>query len=78
MPGYVRHNVPWDGHEAVRGVETWLRANNGYQYLDAVGEQIWNELWQMFDRRLYDDIRSKYGGQEGSMDVYDEVKQPGS
>lgn len=78
VPGYVRRNVPWDGHEAVRGMEKWLRENNGYQCLYAVSEQSREEFWQMFDRKLYDDVRSKYGGQEGFLDVYDKIKQPGS
>lgn len=76
VPGFVKRKEPWDGRQAVRNLEAWLRAHDSYQCLYAVTEQTREEFWQMFDRKLYDEVRAKYGAKDAFMDVYDKVKRP--
>jgi Delta24-sterol reductase len=77
VPGFVKRKEPWNGREAVRKMEAWLRAHGAYQCLYAVTEQTRAEFWQMFDRKLYEEVREKYGAKNAFMDVYDKVKRPG-
>lgn len=77
VPGPVRRGQAWNGHDAVRNFEAWLRAHHGYQCLYAVTEQTRDEFWQMFDGTLYERVRRDYGAQSALMDVYDKVKRPG-
>jgi delta24-sterol reductase len=76
VPRPVKRKEAWDGRQAVRNFEAWLRANHGYQCLYAVTEQTRTEFWQMFDRTLYDAVRAKYGAIGAFMDVFDKVKRP--
>ena len=76
VPGFVKRGEPWDGHEAVRAMERWLRSNRGYQCLYAVTEQTREEFWRMFDGTLYARARRAYGAEGAFMDVYDKVKRP--
>lgn len=77
VPGMVKRGEPWDGREAVRAMEAWLRDHDGYQCLYAVTEQTREELWQMFDRTLHDRVRADYGGEGAFMDVFDKVGRSG-
>ena len=76
VPRPVKRKEPWDGHQAVRNFEAWLRENHSYQCLYAVTEQTRAEFWQMFDRTLYEKVRAKYGAVGAFMDVFDKVKKP--
>jgi Delta24-sterol reductase len=76
VPRIVKRKEAWDGREAVRHMEAWLRAQQGYQCLYAVTEQTRDEFWQMFDRTLYDSVRDAYGASGAFMDVFDKVKRP--
>lgn len=76
VPGPVRRGEPWDGRQAVRNMEKWLREHHGYQCLYAVTEQTREEFWQMFDPTLYREVRKKYGAEGVFMDTYDKVKRP--
>jgi delta24-sterol reductase len=76
VPRFVKRKEPWNGHDAVRKMEAWLREHKAYQCLYAVTEQTRSEFWQMFDRTLYDAVRLKYGAQGAFMDVFDKVKRP--
>ncbi len=76
VPRFVKRKEPWDGREAVRKMEAWLRKHHAYQCLYAVTEQTRSEFWQMFDRKLYDEVREKYGAAGAFMDVFDKVKRP--
>jgi delta24-sterol reductase len=75
-PGMVKRGEPWDGREAVRKMEAWLRGHGGFQTLYAVTEQTRSEFWQMFDRTLYEQVRTRYGALGAFMDVYDKIKRP--
>jgi delta24-sterol reductase len=75
VPGFVKRGEPWDGHQAVRNMEAWLREHHGYQCLYAVTEQSESEFWQMFDPTLYEQVRKRYGGAGAFMDVYDKVRR---
>jgi delta24-sterol reductase len=77
VPRMVKRKEAWDGIEAVKHMEAWLRAHAGYQCLYAVTEQTRSEFWQMFDRTLYERVREKYGARGAFMDVFDKVKRPG-
>jgi Delta24-sterol reductase len=76
VPRPVQRKEPWDGRQAVRNFERWLRDHDSYQCLYAVTEQSREEFWQMFDRKLYDEVREKYAAVGAFMDVFDKVKRP--
>jgi len=76
VPGFVQRGEPWDGRDAVRRMEAWVRAHHGYQCMYAVTEQTRAEFWQMFDGTLYEKVRAAYGAVGAYMDVYDKVKRP--
>jgi Delta24-sterol reductase len=76
VPRFVKRKEPWNGREAVRRMEAWLRERSAYQCLYAVTEQTRDEFWRMFDRTLYDQVRAKYGAVGAFMDVFDKVKRP--
>lgn len=76
VPRIVKRKEPWNGREAVKHMEAWLRERRGYQCLYAVTEQTRDEFWQMFDRTLYERVREKYGANGAFMDVFDKVKRP--
>jgi delta24-sterol reductase len=76
VPGFVKRKETWSGKEAVRNMERWLRKIGGFQCLYAVTEQTRAEFWQMFDPKLYNEVRKKYGAEGAFMDVYDKVKRP--
>ncbi|HVZ33168.1 MAG TPA: FAD-binding protein, partial [Polyangiaceae bacterium] len=76
VPRFVKRKQPWNGRQAVRNLEAWLREHHGYQCLYAVTEQTRSEFWQMFDRTLYERVREKYGAAGAFMDVFDKVKRP--
>ena len=76
VPRFVKRKEAWNGHDAVRKMEKWLREHRAYQCLYAVTEQTREEFWQMFDRTLYDAVRLKYGAEGAFMDVFDKVKRP--
>lgn len=77
VPRKVRRGESWDGREAVRKMEAWLRARHGVQCLYAVTEQTREEFWQMFDPTLYHEVRRRYGAEGAFLDVFDKVKRPG-
>ena len=70
---------PWargeffDGHQATKDFEKWLRDNRGYQATYAVSEQTREEFWQMFDGTLYKSCRKKYEAENVFVDVFDKV-----
>lgn len=70
---------PWergeffDGHQATKDFEKWLRDNGGYQATYAVSEQTREEFWQMFDGTLYEACRKKYGAEHVFVDTFDKV-----
>ncbi|KAL2650617.1 hypothetical protein R1flu_018745 [Riccia fluitans] len=70
VPGPVLRQEVWDGVEATKSMERWLRENNSYQCLYAVVEQTEEEFWQMFDPTLYTAMRKKYGAEGAFMSVY--------
>jgi delta24-sterol reductase len=76
VPGFVKRGEPWDGVEAVKKLEAWLRAHHGYQCLYAVTEQTREEFWQMFDRALYDQVRARFASAPTFMDTFDKVARP--
>ncbi|HEX5660472.1 MAG TPA: FAD-binding oxidoreductase [Polyangiales bacterium] len=76
VPRIVKRKQPWDGIQAVKNMEQWLRDNHAFQCLYAVTEQTREEFWRMFDRTLYDQVREKYGAKGAFMDVFDKVKRP--
>jgi Delta24-sterol reductase len=76
VPRIVKRKQPWNGREAVRNMEQWLRDRHAYQCLYAVTEQTREEFWRMFDRGLYQRVREKYGANGAFMDTFDKVKRP--
>jgi delta24-sterol reductase len=76
VPRFVKRKERWNGREAVKQMEAWLREHGSYQCLYAVTEQTREEFWRMFDRSLYEKVRRKYGAQGAFMDVFDKVKRP--
>ena len=77
VPGFVKRGQAWEGTRAVRNMEHWVRAHNGYQCLYAVTEQTEHEFWKMFDPALYTRMRKQYAGEGAFMDVFAKVgKRP--
>jgi Delta24-sterol reductase len=76
VPGYVKRGEPWDGIDAVKQMEAFLREHHGYQCLYAVTEQTREQFWQMFDRTLYDRVRARFGSASTFMDTFDKVARP--
>jgi delta24-sterol reductase len=76
VPRFVKRKEEWNGRDAVRRMEAWLREHDSFQCLYAVTEQTRDEFWQMFDRTLYERVREKYGAAGAFMDVFDKVKRP--
>jgi delta24-sterol reductase len=70
VPGPVIRKEVWDGNQATRNMEVWLRENKSYQCLYAVVEQTEDEFWKMFDPTLYSQCRKKYGAEGAFMGVY--------
>lgn len=75
VPLPVLRNEVWNGVEATKSMEKWLRDNKSYQCLYAVSEQSEEEFWQMFDRTLYDAVRKKYGAEHNFMSVYYKISK---
>ncbi|KAH9300034.1 hypothetical protein KI387_011617 [Taxus chinensis] len=75
VPLPVLRNEVWNGVEATRSMEKWLRDNRSYQCLYAISEQSEEEFWQMFDRTLYDAVRKKYGADCNFMSVYYKISK---
>ncbi|CAM6088060.1 unnamed protein product [Calypogeia fissa] len=70
VPGPVLRREVWDGNQATRNMEVWLRERKSYQCLYAVVEQTEEEFWQMFDPTLYTQVRKKYGAEDAFMPVF--------
>ncbi|EFJ20835.1 hypothetical protein SELMODRAFT_417880 [Selaginella moellendorffii] len=70
VPGPVLRCEVWDGVQATKNMEKWLRDNRSYQCLYAEVEQSEGEFWQMFDPSLYNAVRNKYGAESAFMSVY--------
>lgn len=75
VPLPVLRNEVWDGIEATKSMEKWLRDNRSYQCLYAVSEQSEEEFWKMFDKTLYDAVRKKYGAECNFMSVYYKISK---
>jgi Delta24-sterol reductase len=58
---------------AVDAMEAWLIDNHGYQALYAVTQLTEQDFWRMFDKKLYKQVRLKYGGETAFFDVYRKV-----
>eukprot|EP00252_Welwitschia_mirabilis_P025149 TRINITY_DN7749_c0_g1_i1.p1 TRINITY_DN7749_c0_g1~~TRINITY_DN7749_c0_g1_i1.p1 ORF type:complete len:293 (+),score=43.02 TRINITY_DN7749_c0_g1_i1:26-880(+) len=75
VPNPVLRSEVWDGEEATRNMEKWLRDNHSYQCLYAVVEQSEEDFWKMFDRTLYDKVRKKYKAEGNFMSVYYKISK---
>ncbi|GKC12383.1 delta(24)-sterol reductase [Tanacetum coccineum] len=74
-PGLVLRGEVFDGAEAVRLMESWLIKNHGFQKQYAVYELNEKNFWRMFDARLYEECRKKYGAVGTFMSVYYKCKK---
>jgi delta24-sterol reductase len=66
----------FDHVEALRDLEGYMRKINGFQALYATTEMTRTEWAQMFDQKLYNLNRKKYGAEGVFMDAYEKVKRP--
>lgn len=69
-PGHILRGEKWDVKAASNCMEQWLIGNHGFQTLYAITELSEEDFWKMFDRRLYEQCREKYGAVGTFMDVY--------
>lgn len=59
--------------ETMRRVEEFVRDHNGFQALYADCYMSREEFYEMFDHRLYEKMRAKYGCENAFPVVYDKV-----
>lgn len=59
----------------IHEMESWLIQNDGYSALYAIVELSREEFEQMFDRKLYREMREKWKANGVLMDCYDKVKK---
>lgn len=65
----------FDGVEAVRRMEHWLIENHGFQPQYAVSELRKKNSWRMFDARLYEQCKRRYGAVRTFMSTYCKSKK---
>ena len=61
--------------QVMRRVEDFVRKNHGYQALYADCFQTREEFREMFDHRLYDQLRKKYGSEGRLPTIYDKISR---
>lgn len=74
-PAPVLRGEEFNGVEAIRQLEMWLIQQHGFQAPYAVSELTEKNFWRMFDCRLYEDCRQKYGAVGTFMSVYYKSKK---
>ncbi|XP_020260368.1 delta(24)-sterol reductase-like [Asparagus officinalis] len=74
-PASVLRGEEFDGTEAIRQMEMWLIQQHGFQAPYAVSELAEKNFWRMFDGRLYEHCRKKYGAVGTFMSVYYKSKK---
>ncbi|KAL3654637.1 Delta(24)-sterol [Castilleja foliolosa] len=60
-PETILRGEVFDGAGAVKNLESWLIENHGFQPQYSVSELDEKNFWRMFDARLYEHCRRKYG-----------------
>jgi Delta24-sterol reductase len=73
VPGAILRGEDYNAMDAVRAMEQFLLEHRGYQALYSVTQMTEDEFRRMFDCRLYDDVRRRYG-LEVFLDVYEKVR----
>jgi delta24-sterol reductase len=75
VPGPVRRGEGYSALDAVARLERFLIAHRGYQAPYAVSMLDRDGFRRMFDCRLYDAVRERYGAAGALMDVFDKLRR---
>uniref|UniRef100_A0A7S1XAP7 Delta(24)-sterol reductase n=1 Tax=Compsopogon caeruleus TaxID=31354 RepID=A0A7S1XAP7_9RHOD len=73
VPKPIVRGELYDGAQAQSALEQFLIQHHGYQALYAVTEMSEKDFWTMFDAKLYNEVREKYGSVGVFMDIYYKV-----
>lgn len=74
VPGHVKQNKPYNPVQAMRKIEEFTRKVGGFSFLYADIFMTREEFEEMFDLRLYEDVRRKYHAENAFPHLYDKVK----
>lgn len=76
VPGSVKRGEDYDVVKEIRAVEEYITSVKGYEMLYADSYMTRSEFSKMFDRRLYDDLRTQLGADKAFPDIYDKIVEP--
>ncbi|XP_054263402.1 delta(24)-sterol reductase-like [Macrosteles quadrilineatus] len=74
VPGYVKRKLEYNSTQAMRKMEAFTRSIRGFSFLYADIFMTREEFEQMFDLKLYDQVRKKYSAEGAFPHLYDKVK----
>lgn len=74
VPGFVKKKQPYNPVKAMRAMEKFTRDVGGFSFLYADIFMTREEFEEMFDLRLYEVVRKKYGAEGAFPHLYDKVK----
>ncbi|CAH1365091.1 hypothetical protein MTP99_001387 [Tenebrio molitor] len=74
VPGYVKRKEKYNAVYAMREMEKFTRDVGGFSFLYADIFMTRDEFDQMFDLKLYENVRVKYGAEGSFPHLYDKVK----
>jgi len=76
VPGAVKRGEDYDVVERIRKVEEYVSSTHGFEMLYADSYLTRVEFARMFDRSLYEELRTKLGAVEAFPDIYDKIVEP--
>ncbi|KAK9878571.1 hypothetical protein WA026_022641 [Henosepilachna vigintioctopunctata] len=74
VPGFVKRKEKYNPVEAMRKMEKFTTEIGGFSFLYADIFMTKEELEEMFDLKLYDEVRRKYDAEGAFPHLYDKVK----
>lgn len=74
VPGFVKRKQPYNPVKAMRAMEKFTRDVGGFSFLYADIFMTKQEFEEMFDLKLYEVVRKKYGANGAFPHLYDKVK----
>eukprot|EP00929_Paragymnodinium_shiwhaense_P013797 TRINITY_DN121648_c0_g1_i1.p1 TRINITY_DN121648_c0_g1~~TRINITY_DN121648_c0_g1_i1.p1 ORF type:complete len:624 (+),score=127.22 TRINITY_DN121648_c0_g1_i1:66-1937(+) len=76
VPGAVKRGEDYDLVQHVREVEEYVTSAKGFEMLYADSYMSRKEFAKMFDRGLYDELRTRLGAVGAFPDIYDKIVEP--
>lgn len=76
VPGAVKRGEDYDLVHEMRHVERYVASVQGFEMLYAECYMLQDEFAEMFDRKLYDELRQRLGADRAFPDVYHKIVEP--